>query len=150
MELVWSQLKTFFAKVWAFAKLYWKELVFLVLFFLLFFVKQKTNLIEALLREREKTRKEHKENIDRLTQQIQNEIASRRKIESDFQAFIERINKEHSDEIKKIGLVREAEIKELIRRHQNNPTMMAQTINDLFGIPIMVVPTDRQPWEPQQ
>lgn len=151
MELVLARLKTFFAKAHAFAKLYWKEFVFAIaLVYLFCFVKQKNNLIEELLRERETTRKEHKENVDRLNQQIQTEIATRRKVESDFRTLIDSINKQHTDEIKRIALVREEEIKELIRRHQNNPTIMAQTINDLFGIPVMAVPTDRQSWETQQ
>lgn len=151
MELVLPRLKTFFAKSLAFVKLYWKEVVFaIVLFYLLFFVKNKTNMIEELLREREKTRKEYKENVDKLNQQIQNEIATRRKIESDFQTLIRNINNQHNEEIKRIALIREEEIKVLIRRHQNNPTVMAQTINSLFGIPVMAVPTDRQSWEPRQ
>jgi hypothetical protein len=149
MELA-IKLKTYFAKLWYYVKLYWKEIGFAVAFiYLLFFVKQKTNLIEELLQEREKAHKEHKENIDKLNQQIQNEIATRRKIESDFRILIDRINKQHADEIKRIALVREEEIKELIRRHHNNPTIMAQTINDLFGIPVMTVAPDRQTWEPQ-
>jgi len=151
MELALSKLKAFSAKAWFFLKLYWKEFAFaVVLFYVLFFVKQKTNLIEELIQDREKIRKEHKENIDRLNQQIQNEIATRRKIESNFQELIERISKQHSDEIKRIASVREEEIKALIRLHQNDPVLMARTINDLFGVPVMTLPTDRQPWEPQQ
>ena len=149
MELALSKLKVFSAKAWSFLKFYWKEFAFaVVLVYLLFFVKQKTNLIEELIQGREKIRKEHKENIDRLNQQIQNEIATRRKIESNFQELIERISKQHSDEIKRIASVREEEIKALIRLHQNDPVLMARTINNIFGVPVMTLPTDKQSWEP--
>lgn len=151
MELTLLKTKTFAAKALSFMKLYWKEALFLVaLFYLVLFVKRKNDLIVELLAQRERMRKEHQENIDRLNQQIQTEIAVRRKIELDFQNLIERINREHSDEIKRIASVREQEIKALIAKHHNDPAIMAQTINELFGIPVMPVPTERQPWEPQQ
>lgn len=151
MELATLKLKVFFEKLWTFLKLYWKELVFLALFvYLLVFVKRKTDLVNDLLAEREATRIAYQQNIDRLNQVIQTETATRRKIESDYQALIERINKEHADEVKRIAEVRAEEIKELIKKHQNNPVLMAQTINDLFGIPIMAIPNERQTWEPQQ
>ena len=64
--------------------------------------------------------------------------------------MIERINKEHSDEIKRIATVKEEEIKNLIKKHQNNPVLMAQTINEIFGIPVMQISQQRQAWEPNE
>lgn len=151
MELTLLKTKTFLAKALSIVKLYWKEALFLIaLTYLAFFVKKKNDLISELLAQRERTRIEHLENIDRLNQQIQTEVATRRKIETDFQSLIERINREHDDQIKRIATIREEEIKALIKKHQNNPVVMAQTINDLFGIPVMPIPTERQVWEPQE
>jgi DNA anti-recombination protein RmuC len=151
MELTFLKVKTFLEKALLFVKLYWKLiLVSIGLIYLILFVKRKNDLVVELLAQRERMRKEHQDNIDRLNQQIQTEVAVRRKIESDFQNLIERINREHNEEIKRIASVREQEIKALIAKHHNDPVIMAQTINDLFGIPVMPVPTERQPWEPQQ
>jgi hypothetical protein len=151
MELIWIKTKTFALKVWEFIKLYGKEIIFIVLIIYAFvLVKSKTKLIEQLLEERKQVRKAHQENIARLTQQIEIEQAARRKIESDYQTLIERINKEHNDEIKRIAAVKEEEIKALIKKHQNNPVLMAQSINSIFGIPVMPVPEQRQDWEPNE
>lgn len=151
MELTFLKVKTFLEKALLFVKLYWKLiLVSIGLIYLILFVKRKNDLVVELLAQRERMHKEHQDNIDRLNQQIQTEVAVRRKIESDFQNLIERINREHNEEIKRIASVREQEIKALIAKHHNDPVIMAQTINDLFGIPVMPVPTERQPWEPQQ
>jgi len=151
MELVWIKIKTFILKVWEFLKLYSKEIFFIVLIsFAFFLVKNKVEMIDQLLAERDATRKAHQENIARLTQQIEIEQAARRKIESDYQSMIERINREHSEEIKRIAVVKEEEIKILIRKHQNNPVLMAQTINSIFGIPVMQIPEQKQNWEPNE
>lgn len=151
MELKSLALKTFFEKVWLYIKLYWKELAFTIaIVYLLFFVKKKNNMIQELIEQRQRERIAHQQNVDRLSQQIQAEVALRRKIDSDFQALIERINKQHSDEVKRIASVRAEEIKKLIAKHQNNPVLIAQSINGLFGIEVMPVPTEVQPWEPNQ
>lgn len=148
---MWIKTKTFALKVWEFIKLYGKEVLFIALIAYAFvLVKNKSNVIEQLLAEREQARKAHQENISRLTQQIEVEQAARRKIESDYQTLIERINKEHNDEIKRIAAVKEEDIKALIKKHQNNPVLMAQTINQIFGIPIMPIPEQRQDWEPNE
>lgn len=138
-------------RLWTYTKLYWKELVFaVVLVYLFVFVKQKMDIIKALLADRDSVRKKHQENIDQLNQAVETETAARRKLESDYQTLIAQINQEHSDEIKRIAVVRSEEIKALIKKHQNNPVVMAQTINSLFGIPVMLTPETKQSWEPQE
>ena len=148
---MWIKTKTFFLKVWEFVKLYGKEVVFVALLIYVFFlVKNKTQLIEQLMQEREVTRRAHQENITRLTQQVEAEQAVRRKIESDYQTLIQRINNEHDEEIKRIALIKQEDIKALIKKHQDNPVLMAQTINQIFGIPVMPITEQRQPWEPNE
>lgn len=148
---MWIKTKTFFLKVWEFVKLYGKEVVFVALLIYVFFlVKNKTQLIEQLMQEREATRRAHQENITRLTQQVEAEQAVRRKIESDYQTLIQRINNEHDEEIKRIALIKQEDIKALIKKHQDNPVLMAQTINQIFGIPVMPITEQRQPWEPNE
>ena len=76
---MWIKTKTFFLKVWEFVKLYGKEVVFVALLIYVFFlVKNKTQLIEQLMQEREVTRRAHQENITRLTQQVEAEHSSRK------------------------------------------------------------------------
>lgn len=151
MELTLLKTKIVLEKIWLAIKCYWKDIAFAgILLYLVFFAKQKIDLSRQLMKEWDDARKAYQENIDRLNQTIQGEVATRRKIESDFQNLIERINTEHDEEVKKIALVREEEIKKLIKKHQNNPVALAQTMNDLFGIPVMPVPSVRQPWEPPQ
>ena len=138
MELKLLQLKLFFAKVVAFLKEHWLDCVFgVILLYAIVVVKQKQDQINKMLEEQNKTRDANRQNIDELVNRIEQEIAKRRKVESDFQELIKKINERHNEELKRIASVKQEEIKQLIERHQNDPVRMAQTLNELFGIQIM-------------
>ena len=140
MELKLLQLKLVWIKVWGFLKTHWTEIFFaLFALYAVFFAKQKQDVIEQLLEDQKKLREEHQKNIDQLTQQIEAQITQRRKIESDYQDLIKQINERHDKQIQDIAKVKEKEIRELIAKHQGDPTKMAMTINELFGIPILGV-----------
>lgn len=138
MELKRLQVKLFFAKVFAFLKEHWLDFVFgIILLYAVVVVKQKQDQINRMLEEQNKTREANRQNIDELANRIEQEIAKRRKIESDFQDLIKKINERHDEELKHIASVRQEEIKQLIERHQNDPVRMAQTLNQLFGIQLV-------------
>ena len=138
MELKLLQLKLFFAKVVAFFKEHWLDFVFgVILLYAIVVVKQKQDQINKMLEEQNETRDANRQNIDELVNRIEQEIAKRRKVESDFQELIKKINERHNEELKRIASVKQEEIKQLIERHQNDPVRMAQTLNELFGIQIM-------------
>jgi DNA anti-recombination protein RmuC len=140
MELKLLQIKLFFVKIAAFVKVHWVEIFFaLTALYVYIFAKQKQAVIEQLISEQQKIREQHKKNIEDLTKQIEEQITQRRKIESDYQNLIKQINERHDQQIKDIAKVKEKEIKELISKHQGDPTKMAMTINELFGIPILGV-----------
>ena len=138
MELKRLQVKLFFAKVFAFLKEHWLDFVFgIILLYAVVVVKQKQDQINRMLEEQNRTREANRQNIDELANRIEQEIAKRRKIESDFQDLIKKINERHDEELKHIASVRQEEIKQLIERHQNDPVRMAQTLNQLFGIQLV-------------
>ena len=140
MELKLLQLKLVLIKVWGFLKAHWMEAFFILMgLYAVFVLNQKQDLIEQLLDEQNKLREQHKKNVDDLAKQLEEQIAQRRKIESDFQDLIKQINARHDQQIKDIAKVKEKEIRELIAKHQGDPTKMAMTINELFGIPILGV-----------
>lgn len=148
MELTLLRVKLFFAKLWAFLKLYGVQLLFgITAVAAMFLVKNKSDVIQHLLAEQEAIRKAHIENIDGLTKQLETEVSKRQKIERDHAELLRVIDARHDQELNHIAKVREKEIKDLITEHQNDPRRMAQTINDLFGIPVMEVPPEKQTWE---
>lgn len=148
MELILLKIKLFFAKLWAFLKLYGVQLLFgFTALAAMVLVKNKSDVIQHLLAEQEAVRKAHIENIDGLTKQLETEVSRRQKIERDHTELLRVIEARHDDELNRIAKVREKEIKDLISEHQNDPRRMAQTINDLFGIPVMEVPPEKQTWE---
>ena len=148
MELTLLKVKLFFIKVWSFIKLYGLEILFgSMALYAMFLVKNKTDVIKQLLTEQAAIRKAHQENIDELTKQLESEISKRQKIERDHAELLRVIDARHDEELKRIAQVRDKEIKNLIAEHQNDPRRMAQTINDLFGIPVMEVPAEKQNWE---
>ena len=140
MELKLLQIKLFFIKLVGFIKAHSVEIFFaLTALYVYIFAKQKQALIEQLILDQQKIREQHKKNIEDLTRQVEAQIIQRRKIESDFQNLIKEINERHDQQIKDIAKVKQKEIKELIEKHQNDPTRMAVTVNELFGIPILGV-----------
>ena len=140
MELKILQLKLVWIKLWGFIKSHWIEIFFaLAGIYAVLIAKQKQDIIEQLIADQQALREQHKKNIDDLTTQIENQITQRRKIESDYQTLISQINARHEKQLQDIAKVKEKEIKDLIAKHQNDPTKMAMTINELFGIPVMGV-----------
>lgn len=140
MELKLLQIKLVWIKVWGFIKSHWIEIFFaLMAIYTVLLAKKKQDVINQLIADQEALREQHKKNIDDLTTQIEGQISQRRKIESDYQALVTAINARHDQQIKDIAKVKEQEIRDLIAKHQDDPTKMAETINELFGIPIMGV-----------
>ena len=148
MELMLLKVKLFFAKIWCFLKMYGVQLLFgFTAICAIILAKNKSDVIQHLLAEQEAARKAHIENIDGLTKQLETEVSRRQKIERDHAELMRVIDARHDEELNRIAKVREKEIKDLITEHQNDPRRMAQTINDLFGIPVMEVPPEKQTWE---
>jgi hypothetical protein len=148
MELILLKVKLLFAKLWAFFKMHGIQLLFgITAITSMFLLKNKSDVIQHLLAEQEAIRKAHIENIDGLTKQLETEVSKRQKIERDHTDLLRVIAARHDEELNRIAKVREKEIKELFTKHQNDPRRMTQTINDLFGIPVMDVPPEKQTWE---
>jgi predicted solute-binding protein len=137
MELKKLEIKLFFEKVRAFLKDHWLEIGFaLVLFYAVVILKQKQDVINRMIDEQQRTREANQRNINELTQQIEEEIIKRRKIESDYQQLLRDIQQRHEKEMEKILKLKEKEIKEMIARFQNNPEQMAQSLFETYGIRI--------------
>jgi predicted solute-binding protein len=137
MELKKLEIKLFFEKIRAFLKDHWLEIGFaLVLFYAVVILKQKQDVINRMIDEQQRTREANQRNINELTQQIEEEIIKRRKIESDYQQLLRDIQQRHEKEMEKILKLKEKEIKEMIARFQNNPEQMAQSLFETYGIRI--------------
>lgn len=148
MELMILKVKLFFAKIWSFLKMYGVQILFgFAAICATLLAKNKSDIVQHLLTEQEAIRKAHIENIDGLTKQLETEVSKRQKIERDHAELLRVIDARHDEELNRIAKVREKEIKDLFTKHQNDPRRMAQTINDLFGIPVMEVPPEKQTWE---
>lgn len=138
MELKKLEAKLFFEKVKVFLKEHWLEIVFaLTLFYAITVVKQKQDVINRMIEEQQRTREANRQNIDQLAQQIEQEIIKRRKIEADYQQMLKEIQERHDKEMERILQLKEKEIKEMMLRLNNNPTAIAQSLADTFGIRIV-------------
>jgi predicted solute-binding protein len=138
MELKKLEIKLFFEKVKVFLKEHWLEIVFaLTLFYAITVVKQKQDVINRMIEEQQRTREANRQNIDQLAQQIEQEIIKRRKIEADYQQMLKEIQERHDKEMERVLQLKEKEIKEMMLRLHNNPTAIAQSLADTFGIRIV-------------
>lgn len=138
MELKKLEAKLFFEKIKGFVKQHWLEIFFgLILFYAVVILRQKQDVINRMVDEQQRTREANRQNIDQLTQQIEQEIAKRRKIEEDYQQMLKEIQERHDKENQRILEEKEKEIKEMMLRLHNNPRAIAQSLTDTFGIRII-------------
>lgn len=137
MELILLKTKSFLMKVWLFLRLYGAEILLgAALIYTILLVKQRNDIVESLIKQQKETREAHKKNLDTLQQQVEQEIQRRQNIEREHSNIVSQINEQHDNALKEIASARSKEIRALVEKHHDNPEKMAETINEVFGIPL--------------
>lgn len=137
MELILLKTKAFIMKVWSFLKLYGTEILLgAALVYTILLVKQRNDIVESLIKQQKETREAHKKNLEVLQQQVEQEIQRRQSIEREHANIVRQINEQHDATLKEIASLRSKEIRALVEKHHDNPEKMAETINEVFGIPL--------------
>lgn len=136
------KLQTQAAKLWSFVKLYWSQILFgLAFVYIVLFVKNKTQMIENILAEKQQSEAAHAANINQLQIALQQEITKRQEIEKHFNDMLESIKKTNDQALENLANEREQDIKDVMVLYHNDPTAMATAVSTTFNIPIVHFPS---------
>jgi len=137
MSNFWLNVVTTLKIVWVWLKQHWSLLVFGVVAVASgLLLKNRTDMLTALLKQQEETSKQHRQEVAELQRIRDEEIRKREQIESQYRETIARINRDHQAAVDQLTRDKQTELRRIIGETVNNPDAMASRINDLFGIPI--------------
>jgi thiamine biosynthesis lipoprotein ApbE len=75
--------------------------------------------------------------VRQINEARQKEIERREQIEKTYQETIERINRDHAEQIGKLTAAKEQEVRRIVAETNDDPALMASRINELFGITVV-------------
>jgi len=128
--------------LWEKVKKYWYLLLFgLVAVYALAFAKNKDALIDNMMRERDAILAAHNTRIQEIQAGVEQERKRREEIEVAYSALVKNIDETKNQRAQEILAANKTQLKELIERNQNNPQEMANSVNRVFGVTIITVPS---------
>ena len=130
--ITWLITKTFFKKAWCFIRKYWKYLlaIFYGIWILLYFGGGTRKALILL----DNARNSFDKQIDVINEAHTEEINKRDKITKKYNETIETIEENFSKNKKKLSAQKKKRIKEIIKKHHNNPGSLAFLLAKEFGI----------------
>lgn len=137
MSTLWLNVTAWFKTMWIYIKKYWSFIIFAIFFAATIFVyRNKEKAINDLIKKQEEISKTHRQELAQIQQIRDDEIKRRTEIEANYQATIDKINKDHAEAIGKLTAAKEDELRKIISEAKDDPNVMASRINSLFGIEI--------------
>ena len=136
--MFWKQVLYYLNAIWLFIKKYWSlflALIVLIVSTILFVSKQQQ--VQGLLKMLQDSSTQHHNDLAEIQRIHAEEIKQREDLQKQYDAVIERINKDHAEAVANLNRQKEEEIKQLIKQFQDDPTKMAAEINLLLGIPVV-------------
>lgn len=142
IKKAWEAIKRWFLVAASYIKKYWWILVLgAASVWALVFSKNKTQLLEQFIKERETLNQRHQEEIDALNRIHQNDLTQRARIEQEYRTTIDRINQSHAEAIENLTKAKRQELRAIIAETNNNPELMTERVNNLFGFNVLTLPS---------
>lgn len=122
---------------WIWIKKYWFYFLFIIGFIVFtVLLRNKNKQVQNLLKMLQDQTEQHNKDLVELQRIHEEEIQKRQEIQNQYEAVIARINTEHAEALANLNRQKEKEIKNIIQEFGDDPDKMAQSINQLLGIPI--------------
>lgn len=100
------------------------------------FAKNKSLLIEELMKEFRDQQDRNRKQLDELRRIQQEQIASQQEINRKYNEVIDKIQREYQNQLHTLDVQKEADLRHIIAANKDDPAAMAKDINILFGIPL--------------
>ena len=128
----WLGAKVWSAKVWEFAKKYWKILAAVAYtVFVWVFFKSHADKAKAALGIKDKA---HKEEVETLTSAHQKEIALRDEELDRYHQIIAQIEKDYENRKEELSDKKREEVKQLVAENSEDPSNLSKLLAERFGI----------------
>jgi ABC-type transporter lipoprotein component MlaA len=129
--LSWIAVKTFIKKAWVWTKKYWylPALAVYTLVLWIFFRDKAQKAIEVYL----SSRQSYEDQIDAINQAHKEEIDKRDKILEEYSKVLEAIEDEYVLNKKILDEKKKKEVKELVKKHLDDPKELAKLISKEYG-----------------
>ena len=128
----WLVAKIWSAKVWEFAKKYWKILAAVAYtVFVWVFFKSHADKAKAALGIKDKA---HKEEVETLPSAHQKEIALRDEELDRYHQIIAQIEKDYENRKEELSDKKREEVKQLVAENSEDPSNLSKLLAERFGI----------------
>jgi acyl-coenzyme A synthetase/AMP-(fatty) acid ligase len=126
-------------KIWSFIKNYWYiPLVVIVSSIGYLLTKGRKIPTDEILKASKKTHEVEKAAIEHAAEQ---KVKAKQKVQEEYESAVKAIAHVKKTEVKNLEEKSKKEIKEIVKKHYNDPDSLSKDISDLFGI--KYVPKDR-------
>tara|TARA_R100000426_G_scaffold52353_1_gene37953 strand:- start:572 stop:988 length:417 start_codon:yes stop_codon:yes gene_type:complete len=128
----WLVAKVWSAKVWEFAKKYWKILAAVAYtVFVWIFFKSHADKAKAALGIKDKA---HKEEVETLTNSHKKEIALRDEELARYHQIIAQIEKDYENRKEELSDKKREEVKQLVAENSEDPSNLSKLLAERFGV----------------
>lgn len=130
---VWGGLKV----VGAWLKGHWLLLLLGAgLIYAFVFAKNKTAMVDQLLKEFKDQQTQNAKQLDELRKIQQEQITKQQEINQKYNEVLDKIQRDYQDQLHTLDIQKEVDLRHIIATNKDDPAAMARDINTLFGIPI--------------
>ena len=131
MIISWIAVKTFLKKSWVWIKKYWYLPALAIYAFAtwVFFRGKSQKAVEV----RRTTRKSYEEHLEVINKAHKEEIEKRDRILEEYTKILEAIENEYALNKKSLDDKKKREVKELIKKHLDDPKELAKLISKEYG-----------------
>jgi uncharacterized protein YlxW (UPF0749 family) len=128
---------SWFKVVWTWIKGHWGLLVaFLVMVMAAVVAKNKTQVVERLLKELREQQTQNTKDLDQLRQVQKEQIDKQQEINRKYNEVMDTIQRDYQEQLRTLDIQKEIDLRHIISTNKDDPAAMARDINVLFGIPI--------------
>lgn len=119
-------------KTWSFLKNYWYIPLVMIVSSIGYLLTQSRKIpTDEILKASKKTHEKEKAAIEQATEQ---KVKAKQKVQEEYENAVRAITHTHRVQNKELEEKSKKQIKEIVKKHYNEPDKISKDISDLFGI----------------
>lgn len=139
----WLKVKNFFEFVWEWLKHNWLVVVlFIGVIVAVIFGNNKMKSYDELLTEYQAQIAQSHHDLAALQAVQQQEQAQQQVINQQYNDVLTKIQQQYASALTSLSVEKRKELEDIIKATHNDPSLMAQQVNTLFGLPIYATPSE--------
>lgn len=148
LGLLSTHMPLWLTKIWNWLKIagtwlrgnWFLALLLVGIVYTLVLAKNKAVLYDQLMRELRNQQAQNRKDLEELRKIQQDQIQKQQEIDRKYQEVVAKIEQDYRNQLRILTADKEKELRAIIARNNDDPNFMATEINNLFGIPLYIVP----------